>query len=134
MAMTIGRGDGQAYSDINMTPLIDIMLVLLIVFIITIPSQTHSISIDTPVAGPQAGELKVVELLIDFDGAVFWNGQPLDRHVLHAYVRREAAETPQSEVRISVDKFAKYEDVAQTLAELQRQGLKRIGFVNTANL
>ena len=134
MAMTIGRGDGPAYSDINMTPLIDVMLVLLIIFIITIPSQTHSINIDNPVAGARVVQPQVVDLLIDFDGTVIWNGEPVSHEALQAQIRRQAAETPQPEIHISVDKFAKYEVLAQTLADLQRQGMKHIGFVNNANL
>jgi biopolymer transport protein ExbD len=134
MAMTIGRGDGPAYSDINMTPLIDVMLVLLIIFIITIPSQTHSINIDNPVAGARVVQPQVVDLLIDFDGTVIWNGEPVSHEALQAHIRRQAAENPQPEIHISVDKFAKYEVLAQTLTDLQRQGLKHIGFVNNANL
>jgi biopolymer transport protein ExbD len=134
MAMTIGRGNGQAYCDINMTPLIDVMLVLLIIFIITIPSHTDSISIDNPIAAPRIAQPDVVQLAIDFDGTVSWNGQPLDHESLQGLIRRAAAETRQPEVHISVDRFAKYEVVAQTLADFQRQGLKNIGFVNNANL
>jgi biopolymer transport protein ExbD len=133
MAMTIGRSDGQAYSDINMTPLIDVMLVLLIIFIITIPSQTHSINIDNPSAQLRASEPRVVNLTIDFDGTVFWNGHATAHDVLQDYILREAAAVPQPEIHINVDKFAKYEVVAQTLADLQRQGLKQIGFVNNGN-
>ena len=134
MAMTVGRGDGQAYSDINMTPLIDVMLVLLIIFIITIPSHTHSINIDNPTAAARMVQPEVVDLLIDFDGTVFWNREPVSHETLHTRIRRQAAKIPQPEIHISVDKFAKYEMVAQTLADLQRQGLKNIGFVNNANL
>jgi biopolymer transport protein ExbD len=133
MAMTIGGGEGRAYTDINMTPLIDVMLVLLIIFIITIPSPTHSINVDNPVPGARASEPQVIDLSIDFDGTVSWNGQAVDHDVLEAHIRREAAEIPKPQMRISVDKFAKYEIVAQTLADLQRQGLNQIGFVNSDN-
>jgi biopolymer transport protein ExbD len=130
MAMAIGRGEGQAYSDINMTPLIDVMLVLLIIFIITIPSQTHAVKMDNPVPSPLTIYHDVVDLTIDFDGTLLWNKMPVDRATLQRYVRQMAAKNPQPEVHIVVDKFAKYEIVAQTLADLQRQGLKLIGFVN----
>ena len=128
MAMNVGgSGEGQSYSDINMTPLIDVMLVLLIIFIITIPSMTHAVKIDNPLPPPPP---EVIDLTIDFDGTLLWNKSPVDRPTLQGYIGQEAAKTPQPEVHISVDKFAKYEIVAQTLADLQHRGLKKIGFVN----
>jgi len=131
MAMTTGN-TGQAYSEINMTPLIDVMLVLLIIFIITLPSQTHAIKIDNP--SPQlvqpAEPPDVINLQIDFDGTLLWNRVPVDRATLQAYISTEARKSPQPEVHIGVDKFANYEIVAQILADLQRRGLNKIGFVN----
>ena len=132
MAMSAGRGQGQSYSDINMTPLIDVMLVLLIIFIITIPSQTHAIKIDNPSPNlnPPTQLPEVIDLSIDFDGRLLWNKQPVTRARLQSYVSQDAAKAPQPEVHITVDKFAKYEIVAQTLADLQHRGLRKIGFVN----
>ena len=132
MAMAVGRSEGGSCSDINMTPLIDVMLVLLIIFIITLPSQTHAIKIDNPLLKPHPPTTlpEVINLLIDFDGTLLWNEQPVDRTTLQVYVSQKAAINPQPEVHISVDKFAKYEIVAQTLANLQNRGLKQIGFVN----
>ena len=127
MAMNVGgSGEGQSYSDINMTPLIDVMLVLLIIFIITIPSMTHAVKIDNPLPPPP----EVIDLSIDFDGTLLWNKTPVDRKTLQGYIYTEAQKDPQPEVHITVDKFAKYEKVAQTLADLQSRGLKKIGFVN----
>jgi biopolymer transport protein ExbD len=132
MAMTVGGNEGQSYSDINMTPLIDVMLVLLIIFIITIPSQTHAVKIDNPVANPPPPTVQpeVIDLTIDFDGTLLWNKTPVDRATMQGYIGQEASKDPQPEVHINVDKFAKYEIVAQTLADLQHRGLKKIGFVN----
>ena len=134
MAMSVGGGgEGQSYSDINMTPLIDVMLVLLIIFIITIPSQTHAVKIDNPPPTPPTQPPvppEVIDLTIDFDGTLLWNKSPVDRKTLQGYISQEAAKDPTPEVHISVDKFAKYEIVAQTLADLQHRGLKKIGFVN----
>ena len=131
MAMTTGN-TGQAYSEINMTPLIDVMLVLLIIFIITLPGQTHAIKIDNP--SPQPSEPQkppeVINLQIDFDGTLLWNRMPVNRATLQSYISTEAQKSPQPEVHIGVDKFANYEVVAQTLADLQRRGLNKIGFVN----
>jgi biopolymer transport protein ExbD len=133
MAMAVGSSEGQSYSDINMTPLIDVMLVLLIIFIITIPSQTHAVKIDNPLPNnnpPPTTPPEVIDLSIDFDGTLLWNKQPVDRATLQSYISSEASKDPQPEVHITVDKFAKYEIVAQTLADLQHRGLKKIGFVN----
>jgi len=133
MAMNVGgSGEGQSYSDINMTPLIDVMLVLLIIFIITIPSMTHAVKIDNPPPNPTppTEQPEVIDLTIDFDGTLLWNKTPVDRPTLQGYISQEAVKQPQPEVHINVDKFAKYEIVAQTLADLQHRGLKKIGFVN----
>ncbi len=131
MAMTTGNS-GQAYSEINMTPLIDVMLVLLIIFIITLPNQTDSIKIDNPLPQPHERETppEVISLQIDFDGTLLWNKVPVDRATLQGYINIEARKSPQPEVHIAVDKFANYQIVAQTLADLQRRGLMKIGFVN----
>jgi biopolymer transport protein ExbD len=131
MAMTTGN-TGQAYCEINMTPLIDVMLVLLIIFIITLPSQTNAIKIDNPSPQPMESQPppRVINLQIDFDGTLLWDHVPVDRTTLQGYISAEAQKSPQPEVHIGVDKFANYEIVAQTLADLQRRGLSKIGFVN----
>ena len=86
MAMAVGSNEGQSYSDINMTPLIDVMLVLLIIFIITIPSQTHAVKIDNPLPPPPnfvpPPPPEVIDLSIDFDGTLLWNKSPVDRATL----------------------------------------------------
>jgi biopolymer transport protein ExbD len=134
MAMLVGDNEGQSYSDINMTPLIDVMLVLLIIFIITIPVMTHAVKIDNPLPPPPnyvpPPPPEVITLSIDFDGTMMWNSSPVDRPTLQGYIAQEAVKDPQPEVHIIVDKFAHYEKVAQTLADLQSRGLKKIGFVN----
>lgn len=134
MAMNVGGDSSEALSDINMTPLIDVMLVLLIIFIITIPVMTHAVKIDNPIPQPPPAipppPPEVVDLSIDFDGTLLWNKTPVDRKTLQGYVSQEATKDPQPEVHITVDKFAHYEKVAQTLADLQSRGLKKIGFVN----
>jgi biopolymer transport protein ExbD len=134
MAMQVGGAEGQSYSDINMTPLIDVMLVLLIIFIITIPVMTHAVKIDNPLPPPPnfvpPPPPEVITLSIDFDGTMMWNSAPVDRATMQGYIVQEAQKDPQPEVHIIVDKFAHYEKVAQTLADLQSRGLKKIGFVN----
>jgi biopolymer transport protein ExbD len=132
MAMKLGDAAGS-FTDINMTPLIDVMLVLLIIFIISLPPVTHAVKIDNPLPThdpPPPQPPVVVNLGIDFDGTLSWNGTAVDRKVMQGYVTEQAGEDPQPEVHISVDKFAKYEKVAETLADLQSRGLKKIGFIN----
>jgi biopolymer transport protein ExbD len=133
MAMAVGGGrEGRSYSEINMTPLIDVMLVLLIIFIITIPRQTHAIKIDNPqpTSIPSLTPPAAIDLQIDFDGTLLWNRKSVDRATMQGYITQEAVKQPQPEVHITVDQFAKYEIVTQTLADLQHRGLKKIGFAN----
>ncbi len=131
MAIAVSSNEGKSYSDINMTPLIDVMLVLLIIFIITIPSQTHAVKIDNPSPEPPPPtHPEVIDLSIDFDGALQWNKTPVDRATMQSYISQEATKSVQPEVHITVDRFSKYEIVAQTLADLQHRGLNKIGFVN----
>ena len=134
MAMSAGSSGEGPLSDINMTPLIDVMLVQLIIYNITIPSQTHAVKIDNPLPPPPnmppPPKPEVIDLTIDFDGTLLWNTMPVDRPTLQGYISESARHDPQPEVHITVDKFAKYEIVAQTLADLQHRGLKKIGFVN----
>ena len=132
MAMKLG-GAGGSFTDINMTPLIDVMLVLLIIFIISLPPVTHAVKIDNPLPmnpPPEQRPPVVVNLAIDFDGTLSWNGSTVDRKTMQGYITEQAGEDPQPEVHISVDKFAKYAKVAETLADLQSRGLKKIGFIN----
>jgi biopolymer transport protein ExbD len=131
MGMSIGGGEDEPMMDINMTPLIDVMLVLLIMFIITIPVMTHAVKLDMPRAtnAPSTAQPVVINLEIDFDGTVLWNGTPVDLDSLEAYFRREAAMEPQPELHIRPSKRAKYDVVARVLASAQRNGMRKIGFV-----
>jgi biopolymer transport protein ExbD len=117
--------------DINMTPLIDVMLVLLIMFIITIPVMTHAVKLDMPRAtnAPSVSEPVVINLEIDFDGTVFWNGTPVAIDNLDGYFRREAQNDPQPELHIRPNKRVDYDVVARVLAAAQRNGMRKIGFV-----
>ena len=132
MGMSIGGGgDDEPMMDINMTPLIDVMLVLLIMFIITIPVMTHAVKLDMPRASNAPSQVQpvVINLEIDFDGTVLWNGTPVDIESLEGYFRREAANDPQPELHIRPSKRAKYDVVARVLASAQRNGMRKIGFV-----
>jgi len=133
MGMSTGGGEDEPMMDINTTPLIDILLVLLIMFIITIPVMTHAVKLDMP--RPNNAPVDntppvVINLEIDFDGTVLWNGTPVpDFDTLDAYFRREAALDPQPELHIYPSKRVDYDVVARVLASAQRNQLVKIGFV-----
>ncbi len=132
MGMSIGGGgEDEPMMDINMTPLIDVMLVLLIMFIITIPVMTHAVKLDMPRAtnAPSVSEPVVINLEIDFDGTVFWNGTPVSVDNLDGYFRREAQIDPQPELHVRPNKRVDYDVVARVLASAQRNGMRKIGFV-----
>jgi biopolymer transport protein ExbD len=133
MGMSVGGGgDDEPMMDINTTPLIDIMLVLLIMFIITIPVMTHAVKLDMPRASnaPSLTQPVIINLEIDFDGTVLWNGAAIpDIDQLDVYFRREARNDPQPELHIRPNKRADYDTVARVLASAQRNGMKKIGFV-----
>jgi biopolymer transport protein ExbD len=132
MAMSIGGGEDEPMMEMNMTPLIDVLLVLLVMFIITIPVMTHAVKLDMPrpTNAPQTTLPVVINLEIDFDGTILWNGSPIaDVDALDAYFRREAAADPQPELHIRPNKRAEYDVVARVLASAQRNGLRKIGFV-----
>jgi biopolymer transport protein ExbD len=133
MALDLGpRNDSDVMVDINTTPLIDVMLVLLIMLIITIPIQTHAVKLDMPRDNPppQLVQPEVVDLEIDFDGSILWNGAAVpDRLALEQDLRAAAAKDPQPEIHLAPNKLAKYAAVAMVLAEAQRLGVVKIGLV-----
>jgi len=128
--MTVKQGEGEPMMEINMTPLIDVMLVLLTLLIITLPIQTHAVKLDMPPPNPNPSQFKpvVVELGVDFDGTILWNGSPVDRGTLQSYFVQEAQKEPQDEIHLNPNKLAKYDVVAKVLADAQRLGVKKIGF------
>jgi biopolymer transport protein ExbD len=119
-------------SEINMIPLIDVMLVLLIVFIITVPVMKHAVSIDLPRAS-NAKELvkpETVRLSVDASGAYFWNEQKLaDDNALQGHLAAAVAQDPQPDLHIRGDRAVRYERVAQAMAAAQQAGVKKIGFI-----
>lgn len=132
MAMSVGpKADSAPMVEMNTTPLIDVMLVLLIMFIITLPIQTHAPKLDMPqdTNGPPPTTLPVVNLIeIDFEGNVFWNRQQVNPLTLE-YRFTKVAEDPNQEVHVRPDKFARYEVVNKVLAAAQRAEVTKIGFV-----
>jgi biopolymer transport protein ExbD len=133
MGMSIGGGVDEPMMDINMTPLIDILLVLLIMFIITIPVMTHAVKLDMPRPSDQPENLTppvIINLEILFDGTITWNGAEVPSvEALEGYFRREAALDPQPELHIRPNKRANYDIVARVLAAAQRNKLTKIGLI-----
>jgi biopolymer transport protein ExbD len=138
MSMSVGENDGDAICDINTTPLIDVMLVLLIMLILTLPVMNHAVKLDMPNPNappppPQQVLPEVIDLEIYSDGTIVYNGNTVsDMKTLEGYFQTEAAKDPQPEIHLRPDRRAKYDVVAQVLAAAQRNQMKRIGFVNTA--
>jgi biopolymer transport protein ExbD len=118
-------------NEINMTPLVDVMLVLLIIFIITVPVMKHSVEIDLPRASsrPQDARPQTVRLSVDAQGAYYWNESRIDDNELPRMLKVEAAKDPQPELHIRGDKAVRYERVAQAMAAAQQAGLRKIGFI-----
>ena len=136
MSMSVGSpsGSDEVLVDMNTTPLIDVMLVLLVMLIVTIPIQTHAVKLDLPQANqtppPQTVQPEVVDLEIDFDGTPIWNGTPVpNRAQLDRFFQDTANKIPQPEVHLRPNRLAKYDAVARTLADAQRLGVTKIGFV-----
>ncbi len=127
MAATVQSKAGDVVADMNTTPLIDVMLVLLTLLIITLPMQTHAIKIDTG-HGKAATPPPIVNLAIDWDGTTNWNGVAVDRTTLDAYLADAARESPQPNIIIQADRLTKYDRVAAVLAEATYAGETHIGF------
>jgi len=134
MAMNLQtQNEPEVLMDINTTPLIDVMLVLLIMLIITIPVQLHSVNMDMPQsASAQPKKPNVVRIDIDAHNVVHWNNKPLaDRAALQALLQQASTQEPAPELHVKAQAKAKYETVAGVLASAQRQGLTKIGIVGT---
>ena len=131
--MAFGTQDetDEVMNEINMTPLVDVMLVLLIIFIITVPVMKHSINLDLPRANSQPLDAKpqTIRLSVNAQGDYYWNENRIDEKDLASRLQAEAARTPQPELHIRADKDVRYERVAQAMAAAQQAGLRKIGFI-----
>jgi biopolymer transport protein ExbD len=132
MAMRLDTGHGDTPPEINTTPLIDVMLVLLTLLIITLPIQTHAVKLDLGQGTPPVVPPPVVTVDVAFDGTLQWNGATVDRATLDADLTRAAAQTPQPEVHVAADRLARYDGVAKVMADAQRLGITHIGVVGGA--
>ena len=131
--MAFGTQDDtdEVMNEINMTPLVDVMLVLLIIFIITVPVMKHAVNIDLPRATNEAQNIKpeTVRLTVDAQGTYYLNEAKVEDPQLAPRFRSAAAQDPQPELHIRGDKAVRYERVAQAMAAAQQAGLRKIGFV-----
>ncbi|HVV29227.1 MAG TPA: biopolymer transporter ExbD [Rhizomicrobium sp.] len=130
MAMATTTAEGEVMVEMNTTPLIDVMLVLLVLLIVTLPIQTHAVKLDMPAPNstPPTVIPETVELGVDFDGTITWNGQAVDRGTMDAYFEESAKKNPQPEIHVNANRLAKYDAVAKVLADAQRLGATHIGF------
>ncbi|MEY2896572.1 MAG: hypothetical protein RL669_841 [Pseudomonadota bacterium] len=136
MGMNVGSGgdsqDPEVMIDINTTPLIDVMLVLLVMLIITIPIQLHSVNLNMPIGTPppQTEKPAVITVDVDFDGTIYWNGEVVPNRVeLEAKLQEAATRPVQPEVHLRPNKLAEYKDVAAVMASAQRLGVTKLGLV-----
>lgn len=133
MAMSGGSDDGEPMVDLNVTPLIDVMLVLLIMFIITIPIQTHAVKIDLPTNAPPDNQ-NVIDpvknkLTTDAAGTILWNGSPIDVVTLRQYLDQTKRMNPEPELQFEPDAQTRYVVIDNVLAVIKRSGVSKMGFV-----
>lgn len=136
MAINVGGSrEGEPMSEINTTPLIDVMLVLLIMLIVTLPPQRHAVKLDTPIPCPDCvppdTQPDPVRIAIAFDGVISWNGSPIRRDELSSRFAAEARKSMPAEIHILPDGRAPYADVAHVMASAQREGIRKMGVVGS---
>lgn len=122
---------GQPMAEINIIPLVDVMLVLLVVFIVTAPLLTHAVKLDLPQASsrPNISRAEHIEIAVQHDGRLHWNGRPVSPAELAQHAAQLAATSPDTEIHLKGDAAVPYGEMARTLSTLARHGLTRIGFV-----
>jgi biopolymer transport protein ExbD len=132
MAMSASTADGEVMVEMNTTPLIDVMLVLLTLLIITLPIQSHAVKLDMPAPNSKPPDVipQTVDLGVDFDGTITWNGTAVDRGTMDAYLADigKKKNADQDEIHVTANRLAKYDYVAKVLADAQRLGATHIGF------
>ena len=135
MAFSSDSGLGRPMAEINVTPLVDVMLVLLIIFMITAPLMTHKVKVELPEANLIRRDLDKVQLAtpitiaVEENGALYWNDEPVTKGVIESRFSVEAQKTPQPQVNVRGDKTAKYKLVQEVVQIAQSQGMRKVGFV-----
>jgi biopolymer transport protein ExbD len=132
--MSFGRfdeGPGQPMAEINMTPLVDVMLVLLIIFIVTAPLMSQSLKVDLPPVKAAPNQIKpdTVRLTLNAAGQLYWDRNPLNSANLAARLAEAAARRPQPEVQLSADKETRYQRVAEVMGAAREAGIEKLGFL-----
>lgn len=133
MSMSTG-GSGGPMAEINVTPMVDVMLVLLIIFMITAPLMSHKIRIDLPQANPNVQDVNPpdpIDLAIRENGELAWNDEPVTEAILQAQLRVAAQKNPQPELQIRADKLTEWQKIASVLAEAKSAGMVKLGFMTT---
>jgi biopolymer transport protein ExbD len=134
MSMNVAGDKSGVMCEVNMTPLIDVMLVLIVTLIMTLPIQTHAVKLDMPPPTDQPPPPvlpEVINLDVDFDDTVYWDGNKVEFAQLEGYFRQESKKDPQPEIHLRPDKRSHYDTTAKVLAVAQRNHMQKIGFVNT---
>jgi biopolymer transport protein ExbD len=136
MAFSTGNDSGGPMSEINVTPLVDVMLVLLIIFMITAPLMSHKIKVELPQANLDHRDEKVppappVTVTIKEDGSLYWNDAPITKDLLESQLSVEAQKTPQPAVNLRGDKTTKYRSIREVVDIAQAQGIRKVGYVAT---
>jgi biopolymer transport protein ExbD len=138
MGMNVGSGaEGDVMVEVNTTPLIDLMLVLIVMLIITLPPQTHAVKLDMPVTTnpPPLVPPEVIDITIDFDTTIYWNGSKVENaKMLKDYLSAAAHKDPMPELHLKPNKLARYDAVAKVLSTAQRLGVTNIGIVGNESL
>lgn len=133
MGMSAGKSDGEPMMEMNTTPLIDVMLVLLIMLIVTIPPQSHAVKVDLPQPSDQQPQNPVEpqknKVTIEPDGRVYWNGSEIDLVTLRQYLDQSVQITPEPELHFQPNPQARYERVDEVLAVIKRSAVTKLGFV-----
>jgi biopolymer transport protein ExbD len=135
MAFSTGNESGGPMAEINVTPLVDVMLVLLIIFMITAPLMSHKVKVDLPQATLDNRDpdkqivVQPITVSVTEDGALFWNDQPITAGLLESRLSVEAQKTPQPALNVRGDKTTKYRVVAEVVRIAQNQGMRKVGFV-----
>ncbi|GGY84042.1 biopolymer transporter ExbD [Cellvibrio zantedeschiae] len=139
MGMNVGSGSAEpdVMVELNTTPLIDLMLVLIVMLIMSLPPQTHAVKLDMPVTTPPENPEKppVIDIVVDFDGTIYWNSEVISGgDQLKSYLSQAAHAEPRPEIHLKPNKLAKYDYVAKVLATAQRLGVKNIGILGNEAL
>lgn len=131
MAFGSFNDNSKPMAEINMTPLVDVMLVLLIIFIVTAPLMSQSLKVDLPQVKAQPNDAKpdVIRLTLDANGKLFWNESPVPEGTLPARLREAADHAPPPEVHLSADKATRYQQVAEVMSAAREAGIQKLGFI-----